>query len=75
MKKVKNSLFRGWGCGLVLGIIPAAGGSIAQWIAYAWEIQKSKIGDQFGKGEIKGLAAKLFFAVTLAVAASVRYPG
>ena len=57
IKKVKNSLFRGWGCGLVLGIIPAAGGSIAQWIAYAWEIQKGKVGDQFGKGEIKGLAA------------------
>jgi putative tricarboxylic transport membrane protein len=57
IKKVKYSLFRGWGCGLILGIIPAAGGSIAQWIAYAWEIQKGKKGDQFGKGEIKGLAA------------------
>ena len=57
IKRVKYSLLRGWGCGLVLGIIPAAGGSIAQWIAYAWEIQKGKIGDQFGKGEIKGLAA------------------
>ena len=42
---------------IILGIIPAAGGSIAQWIAYAWEIQKGKVGDQFGKGEIKGLAA------------------
>ena len=57
IRKVKHSLMRGWGCGLVLGIIPAAGGSIAQWIAYAWEIQKGKIGDKFGKGEIKGLAA------------------
>ena len=57
IKRVKYSLLRGWGCGLVLGIIPAAGGSIAQWIAYAWEIQKGKTGDQFGKGEIKGLAA------------------
>ena len=57
IKRVKYSLLRGWVCGLVLGIIPAAGGSIAQWIAYAWEIRKGKIGDQFGKGEIKGLAA------------------
>ena len=57
IKKVRYSLLRGWGCGLILGIIPAAGGSIAQWIAYAWEIRKGKIGDQFGKGEIKGLAA------------------
>jgi putative tricarboxylic transport membrane protein len=50
-------LMRGWSCGLVLGIIPAAGASVAQWIAYAWEIQRRKPGDQFGKGEVKGLAA------------------
>ena len=54
---VKWSLLRGWGCGLVLGIVPAAGASVAQWIAYAWEIQRRKPGDNFGKGEIKGLAA------------------
>ncbi|HHZ75726.1 MAG TPA: C4-dicarboxylate ABC transporter permease [Rhodospirillales bacterium] len=54
---VKWSLCRGWLCGLVVGIIPAAGGSIAQWIAYSWEIRRAKPGDQFGKGEIKGLAA------------------
>ena len=40
-----------------MGIIPAAGGSIAQWIAYGEEIRHAKPGDQFGKGEIKGLAA------------------
>jgi len=40
-----------------MGIIPAAGGSVAQWIAYAWEIRRAKPGDQFGKGEPKGLAA------------------
>ncbi|MBF0277160.1 MAG: tripartite tricarboxylate transporter permease [SAR324 cluster bacterium] len=51
------SLIRGWATGLVMGIIPAAGGSVAQWIAYAWEIRRAKWGDQFGKGEIKGLAA------------------
>lgn len=54
---VKWSLLRGWTCGLVLGIIPAAGASVAQWIAYAWEIRRGKPGDQFGHGEIKGLAA------------------
>ncbi len=57
MYKIKWSLIRGWVCGLVVGIIPAAGASIAQWIAYAWEIRRAKPGDQFGKGEIKGLAA------------------
>lgn len=54
---VRWSLMRGWATGLVMGIIPAAGGSIAQWIAYAWEIRRAKPGDQFGKGEVKGLAA------------------
>lgn len=57
MYKLKWSLIRGWICGLVVGIIPAAGGSIAQWIAYSWEIRRAKPGDNFGKGEIKGLAA------------------
>ena len=57
MYRVRWSLIRGWACGLVIGIIPAAGGSIAQWIAYAREIRRAKPGDEFGKGEIKGLAA------------------
>ena len=51
------SLARGWITGLVMGMVPAAGASVAQWIAYSWEIQRGKPGDQFGKGEIKGLAA------------------
>ncbi len=51
------SLMRGWVTGLVMGMVPAAGASVAQWIAYSWEIQSGKPGDQFGKGEIKGLAA------------------
>ncbi len=51
------SLVRGWVTGLVMGIVPAAGGSVAQWIAYSWEIQQGKPGDQFGKGEIKAVAA------------------
>ncbi len=54
---VRWSLVRGWVTGLVMGLIPAAGGSVAQWVAYAWEIRRGKLGDQFGKGEIKGLAA------------------
>ena len=54
---VRWSLARGWITGLVMGVIPAAGGSVAQWIAYAWEIRRGKPGDQFGKVEIKGLSA------------------
>ncbi len=55
--RLKASLIRGWVTGLIVGIIPAAGGSIAQWIAYGEEIRRAKPGDQFGKGEMKGLAA------------------
>jgi putative tricarboxylic transport membrane protein len=51
------SLVRGWVTGLIMGMVPAAGASVAQWIAYSWEIQRGKPGDKFGKGEIKGLAA------------------
>jgi putative tricarboxylic transport membrane protein len=51
------SYVRGWVTGLVLGIVPAAGASVSQWIAYAWEINNGKPGDKFGQGEAKGLAA------------------
>ncbi len=55
--RLRWSLIRGWVTGLVMGIVPAAGASVAQWIAYAWEVNHAKPGDQFGRGEIKGLAA------------------
>jgi len=51
------SLVRGWTTGLVMGIIPAAGASVAQWVAYGWEMRYAKPGDKFGRGAIKGLAA------------------
>jgi putative tricarboxylic transport membrane protein len=54
---VRWSLARGWLTGLIMGIVPAAGASVAQWIAYSWEIRHAKPGDRFGEGEIKGLAA------------------
>lgn len=55
--EVRWSLVRGWLTGLVMGIVPAAGASVAQWMAYAWEVRHAKPGDEFGRGEIKGLAA------------------
>lgn len=57
MYKLRWSLTRGWVTGLVMGIVPAAGASVGQWIAYAWEVSCAKPGDRFGKGEPKGLAA------------------
>jgi len=50
-------LIRSWIIGIIIGIIPAAGGSVAQWIAYSDAIRRAKPGDCFGQGEIKGLAA------------------
>lgn len=55
--RLRWSLIRGWVTGLVMGIVPAAGASVGQWIAYAWEANYAKPGDRFGRGEIKGLAA------------------
>jgi len=55
--QLRWSLMRGWFTGLVMGIIPAAGGSVAQWVAYNWEVRSAKPGDKFGEGEPKGLAA------------------
>ncbi len=57
LKRVRGSLIRGWIIGSIIGAIPAAGASIAQWIAYSEEIRRAGPGDQFGKGELKGLAA------------------
>lgn len=54
---VRWSLARGWLTGLVMGLVPAAGASVAQWISYGWETRHRKPGDRFGRGEIKGLAA------------------
>lgn len=51
------ALVRGWTVGLVMGLIPAAGASVAQWVAYAWEVRQRKPGDKFGEGEPKGLAS------------------
>ncbi|MDZ7842045.1 MAG: tripartite tricarboxylate transporter permease [Gammaproteobacteria bacterium] len=55
--RVRGSLARGWLTGLVMGLIPAAGASVAQWVTYAWETRHAQPGDRFGRGEIKGLAA------------------
>ena len=55
--RLRWSLLRGWASGLALSIVPAAGGSVAQWIAYAWKIRRARPGHQFGRGELKGLAA------------------
>jgi TctA family transporter len=43
--------------GVLIGLIPGMGGSVAQWIAYAHAQQTSKRPDLFGKGSIEGVIA------------------
>lgn len=56
IKALRGPYTRGWIVGLIIGIIPATGSSVAQWISYAWEIRRGGPRDQFGRGEPKGLA-------------------
>jgi len=43
--------------GLLVGILPGAGGDVASWVAYNEAKRGSKNPENFGKGEIEGLAA------------------
>lgn len=43
--------------GIVVGILPGAGGNIGSWIAYDQAKKTSKHKEEFGKGSLDGLAA------------------
>ena len=43
--------------GIVVGILPGAGGNIGSWIAYDQTKKHSKNPEEFGKGSLEGLAA------------------
>ncbi|MEW1980228.1 tripartite tricarboxylate transporter permease [Citricoccus sp. NPDC079358] len=43
--------------GVVIGMLPGLGGTVAQWISYGQARQSSKNPDQFGKGAVDGLVA------------------
>lgn len=53
----KALILRSSGVGAALGMIPGIGGSVIDWIAYGVAAQTSKNGDQFGKGDIRGVIA------------------
>lgn len=57
LKKVSLPMLRGSLIGTVIGILPAAGGTIATFLAYAVEKKASKDPGRFGKGAPEGLAA------------------
>jgi putative tricarboxylic transport membrane protein len=44
--------------GVFVGILPGAGGGVAQWMAYAHAVQSAKDGadrERFGKGDVRGV--------------------
>src|SRR5207237_2547152 len=44
--------------GVFIGILPGAGGGVAQWVAYAHAVQSAKDAkdrERFGKGDIRGV--------------------
>lgn len=43
--------------GVLVGILPGAGGDVASWVAYNEARRNSKRAENFGKGEVEGLAA------------------
>ncbi len=43
--------------GAIIGAIPGTGGGIASWLSYNEAKRCAKPGEEFGKGEVKGIAA------------------
>jgi TctA family transporter len=43
--------------GIYIGILPALGATIADWVAYGHAVQSAKDKSQFGKGDVRGVIA------------------
>lgn len=43
--------------GILIGILPGAGGDIGSWVAYNAAKKRSKHPEEFGKGSLEGIAA------------------
>ena len=56
-KRCFKSIFRGSVIGVVLGAIPGIGGAPAAFLSYSEARRTSKNPDNFGKGELEGVAA------------------
>jgi putative tricarboxylic transport membrane protein len=57
MKKVKSTIARSSILGVLVGILPGAGGDIASWVSYNEAKRFSKHKEEFGKGSIEGISA------------------
>ncbi len=56
-KRCFRSIFRGSVFGVILGAIPGIGGAPAAFLSYSEAKRNSKTPENFGKGEIEGVAA------------------
>jgi TctA family transporter len=50
-------LLRSTVIGVYIGLLPALGSTIADWVAYGHAVQSAKDKSQFGKGDIRGVIA------------------
>ena len=64
MQGIKDTFHHFWlvvrcsAIGVFIGILPGAGGGVAQWVAYAHAVQSAKDAkdrERFGKGDIRGV--------------------
>lgn len=57
LRRTRGTIARGGLLGFVIGVLPGAGSTLASFFAYDVERRVSKDKSQFGKGEIRGVAA------------------
>lgn len=56
MKKTLPTILRSSGLGVLVGILPGAGGDVGSWVGYNEAKRFSKNKEEFGKGSIEGIA-------------------
>lgn len=57
IKEIKTTVLKSSLIGVLVGILPGAGGDIASWISYNEAKKSTKKPELFGKGSIEGVAA------------------
>ncbi|WP_417585904.1 tripartite tricarboxylate transporter permease [Nitrincola sp.] len=56
-RRLRGTISRSSIIGVLVGCLPGAGGDVASWVAYNEAKRSSKNPENYGKGEIEGLAA------------------
>ena len=50
-------VFRASLIGIYVGMLPGAGGAVADWLAYGHAVQSARDKSKFGKGDVRGVIA------------------